>query len=237
MINRAEIKYEAKGILRTARVSPYTVALLVIAIGYALDRVVDLVQGGSLFYSYELQMEYLRIVLSGDEAAMGQLLAAVPEDTAVSFFFSTMVTLVMLVLNGGFYIYCMGIRKGREMPYSSLADGLGAAGKLIWCGIQMSVKIFLWSLLLGIPGIIAMYRYRFAYYNILTDDSISASEAIRRSCRQTNGMKWDLFVLDLSFIGWLILANMTFGLLHIWLTPYMTMCDLAYYDRAREIGA
>lgn len=234
MINRAEIKYEAKSILRTARVNPYIMTLLMIGIGYALNRVVDLVQSGSLFYSYELQREYLTIALSGDAEALARLLETVPEDTAMSFFFSVLVTLVTLVLNGGFYIYCMGVRRGAEMPYSTLADGLGVAGKLIWCEIQMAVRVFLWSLLFFIPGVVALYRYRFAIYNILTDDSVSAGEAIWRSCRQTRGMKWQLFMLDLSFVGWSILASVTFGLLDIWLTPYMTMCDLAYYERARE---
>ena len=234
MINRAEIKYEAKSILRTARVNPYIVTLLMLGIGYVLNRVVDLAQGGSLFYSYELRQQYLMVWMSGDEEAMMQMLASIPEDTAMSFFFSVLVTLVMLVLNGGFYIYCMGVRRGAEMPYSTLADGLGVAGKLIWCAIQMAVKIFLWSMLFFIPGIIAVYRYRFAIYNILTDDSISAGEAIWRSCRQTQGMKWQLFVLDLSFLGWALLSNVTFGLLNIWLTPYMTMCDLGYYEKAQE---
>ena len=234
MINRAEIKYEAKSILRTARVNPYVMTLLMLGIGYLLNRVVDVVQSGSLLYSYELRREYLTVLLNGDEAAMTQLLASIPEDTAMSFFFSMLVTLITLVLSGGFFIYCMGVRRGAEMPYSTLADGLSVAGKLIWCEIQMGVKVFLWSLLFFIPGIVALYRYRFAIYNVLTDDSISAGEAIRRSCRQTRGMKWQLFVLDLSFLGWNILANMTFGLLNIWLTPYKTMCDLAYYECAQE---
>ena len=101
----------------------------------------------------------------------------------------------------------------------------------------MSIRIFLWSMLFFIPGVVALYRYRFAFYNILTDDSVSAGEAIWRSCRQTRGMKWQLFVLDLSFLGGAVLANVTFGLLNIWLTPYMTVCDLAYYERARETFA
>ena len=120
------------------------------------------------------------------------------------------------------------------MPYSSLADGLGSAGKLIWCWVQMSVKIFLWSLLFWIPGIIATYRYRFAYYNVLTDESLSAGDAIRLSCQQTLGMKGELFVLDLSFIGWAILASLTAGILNVWLTPYMTLCDIAYFEEGQR---
>ena len=46
----------------------------------------------------------------------------------MAFFFSVLVSLVGLVLNGGYYIYCMGIRRGVEMPYATLADGLGVAG-------------------------------------------------------------------------------------------------------------
>ena len=237
MLDRAGIKAEAKQMMRTARVNPYVVTLMVILIGFVLDRTVDLVEGGALFYSYHLTREYIEILASGNAEALQRLLMSLPESTGMSFFFSTLTSLVMLVLNGGYYIYCMGVRQGTEMPYSTLADGLGAAGKLIWCWIQMSVKIFLWSLLFWIPGIIAVYRYRFAYYNILTDGSLSAGDAIRLSCQQTNGMKIDLFVLDLSFFGWMILEVCTAGLLNIWLTPYMTLCDLAYFEEAqRRLG-
>ena len=127
----------------------------------------------------------------------------------------------------------MGIRQGRQMPYATLADGLGTAGKLIWCWIQISMRTFLWSMLFVIPGVVATYRYRFAYYNLLTDPTLSAGEAIRLSCQQTRGIKWELFVLDLSFIGWSLLASLTMGLLNIWLTPYMTLCDLAYFEDAQ----
>jgi len=234
MLDRAAIKAEAKEILRNAKVSPYIVTLLVIAILFVLDRVSDLVKGGSLLYSYEQFAQYYAIVSSGSQAQLEQWLEMVPDNTGITAFFTILVSLVSLILNGGYYIYCMGIRKGVQMPYSTLADGLGVAGKLILCGIQMAVKIFLWSLLLWIPGIIAAYRYRFAYYNILTDSSLSASEAIRLSCQQTQGMKSELFVLDLSFLGWSILSGFTFGLLNIWLTPYMTLCDLAYFDEGQQ---
>lgn len=237
MLNRADIKYEAKGILRTARVSPYIATLLVLAIIFVLNRLTDLAEGGSLFYSYELNRQYYQALLDLDVYSLQAILDAVPEPSGGAFFFSVLVSLVSIVLNGGYYVYCMGIRQGAEMPYSSLADGLSAAGKLIWCSIQIYVRVALWSMLFVIPGLVAVYRYRFAYYNILTDGSLSAGEAIRLSCRQTSGMKGQLFVLDLSFLGWMILSSITFGLLDIWLTPYRTMCDLAYFEEGqRRLG-
>lgn len=237
MLNRAEIKAEAKMLMKGARVSPYIMTLVVMVILFILDRVADLVQGGSLFYSYGTWQRYLEILESGNLDALEQMAAMLPEHTGAAAFFSILVSLTGIILNGGYYIYCMGIRRGAEMPYAVLADGLGSAGKLIWCGVQMSVKIFLWSLLFWIPGIIAAYRYRFAYYNILTDSSLTAGGAIQLSCQQTRGMKGELFVLDLSFIGWMLLSSVTFGLLDIWLTPYMTLCDLAYFEEGqRRVG-
>lgn len=237
MIDRGAIKEEAKGIIRGARVSPIVITLLMMAIVFVLERVTDLVEGGSLFYSYGLIGRYYDAVMSNNLGDLDALLYSLPSNTGITFFFSMLVSLVGLVLNGGYYIYCMGIRRGAEMPYATLADGLGVAGKLIWCSIQMSVKIFLWSMLFWIPGIVAAYRYRFAYYNILTDGSITAGGAIRLSCEQTRGMKWELFVLDLSFIGWSLLSALTFGLLNMWLTPYMTLCDLAYFEEGqRRVG-
>lgn len=237
MINRARIKAEAKMIMKGARVSPYIMTLLVMAIVFVLDRVTDLVEGGSPFYSYGALQRYLEILESGNLDALEQMFAMLRERTGETAFFLILVSLVGIILNGGYYIYCIGIRRGAEMPYATLADGLGSAGKLIWCWVQMSVKISLWSLLFWIPGIVARYRYRFAYYNILTDSSLSAGDAIKLSCQQTRGMKAELFVLDLSFIGWSLLSSVTFGLLDIWLTPYMTLCDLAYFEEGqRRVG-
>ena len=191
MIDRSSIKIEAKGILRTARVSPLLVAAVVIAVQFILERIVTLVETGSLFFYNTYASYYYDALVRGDYDALMSLVA-------------------------------------------SLLDGLGVAGKLIWCCIQITVRVFLWSLLLFIPGIIAAYRYRFAYYNILTDGSLSASEAIALSSRQTVGMKMDLFVLDLSFIGWEIVSNFTYGLLNIWLMPYKTLAELAYFEEGQR---
>ena len=244
MINRAEIKQEAKGIMRQAKVSPLLMGLLIFAITMVLDKIQSLVEYGTLFPTWRL-LEYASYLASADPAALldmsqEELMAMaglVSSASAYSLFFSILIGLFMTVLYGGFYLYCMGIRQGREMPVSTLMDGLGLAGKLIWCSILTSIKVFLWSLLFFFPGIIAAYRYRFATYNLLVDPSLSAGKAIRLSCEQTRGMKWDLFVLDLSFIGWSILSAFTAGLLSIWLLPYMSLCDLTYFEEGqRRLG-
>lgn len=236
MINRRQIKAEAKGLIRTGRVSPLVMTAIVLVVTLVLDRVVDLVNYGTLIpeiYDIRYIME-LAQGMDMDAALEAATSSLVVHDSLAADFLSILVDLFLLVLMGGYYFYLMGIRQGWTMRYDDLMDGLSVAGKLIWCQIQIGFRVMCWSLLLFVPGIMAAYRYRFAVYNIMENDQITASEAIALSCQQTKGMKWDLFVLDLSFIGWSALSSMTLGLLDIWLMPYRTLCDLAYREEAQR---
>ena len=230
MLNRTAIKAEAKDLLRTGKVSPILVSALLLLITFFTSCLTDLVSGGSLFYTLQLQLADLQGQLNGDYSGYDALLKPV---SGTATFVSVLSMLISCVLHAGYSRYLMEIRSGRETSISTLFSGFSQAGKLIWLEILMGIKVALWSFLFVIPGIIALYRYRFAVYNLLKDDSLSAGEAIRLSCRQTNGIKGQLFMLDLSFFGWSLLSLMTLDVLQVWLMPYMGLCDLAYYDDAR----
>ena len=119
------------------------------------------------------------------------------------------------------------------MPYSTLFDGFGFTGKIILLNLVTGLFVFLWSLLLVIPGIIAIYRYRFALYNLCENPELGVMDALRLSKQQTMGFKLDLFVLDVTFIGWGLLCGLTLGILSIWIQPYIQQTDLAYFDAIR----
>ncbi|MBR2132397.1 MAG: DUF975 family protein [Oscillospiraceae bacterium] len=225
MKNRVEIKAESRQFIRTGFISPLLVSAIFVAIQLAFSELSTWLDTGS--FSLQQIMDLL-------EQGSLNTVAYSYLPSPIASFFSILMTLLIMVLTAGYYSYCMGIRKGWQMDFSSLLDGFGIAGSVIWCRILMGIKVFLWSLLFVIPGIIAAYRYRFAVYNLLsTDQPISASEAIAMSCKQTQGMKMDLFVLDLSFLGWEILSALTFGILNIWVLPYFTLSDLGYYEQAQ----
>ena len=82
--------------------------------------------------------------------------------------------------------------------------------KALWLHIRMFVQIFLWSLLLFIPGLIAALRYSMATYFMAEDPSISAGEALRRSkeVMKVKGRKPSYFMLLISFVGWNLLISM-----------------------------
>ena len=117
--------------------------------------------------------------------------------TVLSFsFVSILVGLVALVLNAGYYCYCFGILRREQMPYESLFDAFPFAGKVILLSIVEGVFIFLWSMLFVIPGI----------FNLCENSELGVMEALNLSKRQTNGYKMQLFLLQLSFIGYQLIA-------------------------------
>ena len=121
------------------------------------------------------------------------------------------------------------------MPYTTLFDGFSFAGKIILLAIVQYIFIFLWSLLFIVPGIIAAYRYRFALYNLCENPEMGVMEALNMSKAQTLGFKGQLFVLDLSFIGWYLLSGLTAGILLIWLAPYRMQTDMGYFRQIKNI--
>lgn len=85
-------------------------------------------------------------------------------------------------------------------------------------------------MLFVIPGIIKSYSYAMTFYIMADNPEIDGMEAITRSRQMMNGNKWRLFCLDFSFIGWFILCILTFGLLLLYVGPYMEAAHAAFYQ-------
>ena len=125
----------------------------------------------------------------------------------LSTFLTILTSLLGMVLSAGFVLYCMAIRRGERAEFLTLFDGFSFVGKLIGLNIVMYFFIALWTMLFVVPGIIAAYRYRFALFNLYENPGISIFEALNMSKRQTYGYKSQLFMLDLSYLGWTLLAS------------------------------
>ncbi len=93
-----------------------------------------------------------------------------------------------------------------------------------------AVYIFLWSLLLIIPGIVKGYSYAMTFYIAKDNPNLTAEEAIQASMKVMQGNKMRLFLLDLSFIGWYLLVIVTFGIAALFVTPYNSNAHAAFYD-------
>ena len=123
-------------------------------------------------------------------------------------FVSILSGLMSMVLSAGFVMYCMAVRRGERAEYLTLFDGFSFVGKVILLNMVIYLFTMLWSMLFLIPGVIAAYRYRFALYNLYENPGIGVMEALEMSKQQTLGYKGQLFLLDLSYIGWFFLASL-----------------------------
>lgn len=95
--------------------------------------------------------------------------------------------------------------------------------------LLVALYTFLWTLLFIIPGVIKGYSYSMVPYILAEDDTISITEAIELSQRMTEGYKWELFVLDWSFILWDIAAGLTMGIIGFYSVPYQKATWTRYY--------
>lgn len=113
-------------------------------------------------------------------------------------------------------------------------DGLGRWFRKVWAVFLMGFFTALWSLLLIIPGIIKFYAYSMTPYILIDNPELSANQAINLSRDMMKGHKFDLFYLQLSFIGWAFLSVFTLGIGLLWLMPYMMTAQAAFYQDVRK---
>lgn len=138
-----------------------------------------------------------------------------------------------LLVMGLVYI-SLDIRNGNGVKLGRIFTAFEDFGRT-WCTFFLSeLFTFLWTLLFIIPGIIKSLSYSMAPYIIAENPDISASDAIKKSMRMMEGHKGELFVLRLSFIGWILLGLITFGLVYIYVDPYMSLSEVNFYYKIKS---
>ena len=117
-----------------------------------------------------------------------------------------------------------------KIKVSGLIEGYKRSGACIILTLLIQVFVMLWSLLLVIPGIIKSLSYSMAFYILADNPEMSAMEALNESKEIMKGHKWEYFVLNLSFILWILLGVITLGLGFIYVMPYMRTTTANFYN-------
>lgn len=167
----------------------------------------------------------------GDPERLYQLLESgyTPDISPVGYLLYLAIEIVSTILSFGFMIYCLSISRDCPAGIGTLFDGFGLFFKVIWLYIRMGLIIFLWSLLFVVPGIIAAYNYRQAAYILIDHPEWSAKQCMRESKRIMAGNKFDLFWLDLSFIGWSLLS--LFPFVSVYSIPFTETSYAIFYNQ------
>ena len=154
-------------------------------------------------------------------------------------FLAIILSLLLPVLDVGFFSYCMKINRSIDTEYRDLFNGFLYIIKVVSIFFITAVFIFLWSMLFIVPGIVASYRYRLAYYVLIDDPGKGVLQCISESKLLMHGNKVDLLIIDLSFVGWYVLdyaillltpLPFVFPVVSIWLSPYVGLTRAAFYE-------
>lgn len=150
--------------------------------------------------------------------------------TLISLALSIAVILLSGALSLGHCKYYIDlVAENRQDEVSVIFSRFDIFLKAMGLNLFMGLFIWLWSLLLIVPGIIASYRYRLAPYLMAENPNLGIREAVNMSKELMAGHKWRLFCLELSFIGWGILSALTCGIGDLWLNPYISAATAAFY--------
>lgn len=98
----------------------------------------------------------------------------------------------------------------------------------------MEIYTLLWALLLIVPGIMRYYSYRLSYFVALDHPNWVAERCLYESRIMMRGHRWELFKLDISFIGWMLLTVLTCGIGLLWLSPMMGIATAKFYEELRH---
>jgi uncharacterized membrane protein len=137
----------------------------------------------------------------------------------------------------GFYCIYLRIARGEETSIRHLFTYLRSRKLVLRAFLAFwlqAIYTFLWTLLLIIPGIIKGYAYSMTYFILIDHPELTVNQAITKSRQMMAGHKWQLFVLNLTFIGWALLCILTLGIGFLWLPSYIQTSISQFYLKIRE---
>lgn len=133
----------------------------------------------------------------------------------------------------GLAMLSLRVVRRQDISVELLFDGFRDFFRSLVASLLMIIFVFLWSLLLIIPGIIAALSYSMTFFILADNPDLTASEAITKSKIMMFGHKTELFWLYLSFIGWAFLCLFTAGIGFLWLLPYIHTSTAIFYHQIK----
>ncbi|WP_315345404.1 DUF975 family protein [Segatella salivae] len=165
-----------------------------------------------------------------------QILSGDKDSPAILHLIGLVLFILALPLTWGFQTLFLGAVRGGDATAKDMFEGYNKElfSRVLTTTLLYYVYVFLWSLLLLIPGCIKSYSYAMTPYILKDNPEMKNNAAIEESMRMMDGHKLELFLLDLSFIGWAILSILTCCIGFLWLVPYMNMARVNFYEDLKK---
>lgn len=167
----------------------------------------------------------------------------IPKEISSSIFgwyyvLNVLISIVLIPLNIGVAQNVLAWSRGEDVnKWKVLFGGFNSAKiffKQVGIVVLNTILCALWAILLVVPGIIKGLAYSMYPYVLRDEPDLSVWQTLKKSEAIMKGYKGKLFLMYLSFVGWFILGAFTFGILYIWLTPYVMTSTVKFYDDVRR---
>lgn len=229
-MNFHELKSKAKEIIKTSKPSAITVGLLFILISTVFSALSNRVLTSNIT-AHDAELLYRAYEIQDYDYVLS--FASKLQPTVPGALINLAIEAVMVIVSAGFVIFLLNtVRKTGAAAAGNLLDGFANPVKLILLSLLEGVLISLQCMLLIVPGIIAAFAYSQALYILLDNPEKGVMQCLKESRQMMKGHKWELFRLDLSFLGWLILSAIVMPV-EIWTTPYISTTRVLYYENLR----
>ena len=212
MWNRQQVKEQAKQIMKRNYWKMFVVALIASILTGEKTTIIERVQD---FTSNNLSYDSQPIFYSSNFELIFYSFISVA--SILGILYTIFIGNVIVVGKNGYFI-----KNHDENPeLGEIFKGFkGNYLNVVKVMFLMNLKILLWSFLLIVPGVIKAYEYSMIPYLLAENPNLSADEVFSLSKQMTTGQKMDLFVLDLSFLGWIILGLICCGIGILFVLPY-----------------
>lgn len=142
--------------------------------------------------------------------------------------------LIALLLGGvisvGLCRFLLDMATKRQEPrFDTLFSSFNIYLKTLGLNILITLAVLAGTLLFIVPGVIVSLMFSQAFYILSEDPSKSITQCINESVNLMSGHKWELFYLNLTFIGWWLLSLVTLGIAALWVAPYQKLTEANYY--------
>ena len=159
------------------------------------------------------------------------------DDPVIGSITQFVLTLALIPLSWGLIVFFLRLIREEDIAFERLFDGFSQYVRIFTAELLKTIYVILWTLLLIIPGFIKRYSYSMTEFILKDHPELNAEQAICMSMRMMQGHKMQLFLLDLSLIGWLLLSLLTLGIGLLFWFPYKYSAHAHFYEDLKELDA
>lgn len=144
-------------------------------------------------------------------------------------------TFLSLPLNFGITMTYLYLSRGGGFSVENMFSAFNSTYyiKSVVLGLLTTIYVFLWSMLLIVPGIIKAMSYFLAPYILADNPSLSGEQAICQSMKMMEGHKMDLFLMTLGYVGFVLLSACLLLIPLLWVVPYYQTTFARFYDSVK----